>query len=114
MAGGDADIGPSGILYYSLNYQQQGSAKEFTAGAAYGVQLGTEKKNVISLGSWFRVNDAIIPYIGYQLGGWQTGFSFDYTMSKLKTGAQVRNSFELSMVYTAQDNSELRRLVPWY
>lgn len=114
IGGGDLDIGVNGILYYSMNYQHQGSANEITIGASYGIQLGDTKKNIISLGSWYRLKDAIIPYIGYQLGGLQTGFSFDYTTSKLKTGGQTRNGFEISMVYTAEDKSELRRLVPWY
>jgi hypothetical protein len=114
MAGGDLDVGSNGIFYFSLNYQMQGSTNEFTAGASYGIQLGDTRRNVISLGSWYRLNDAFIPYIGYQLGGLQTGFSFDYTTSKLKTGGQVRNGFEISMVYTAEDRSEMKRLVPWY
>lgn len=114
VAGGNIDVGYSGIFYFSLNYQQQGSTNETTLGSAYGIQLGDQKKNIISLGAWYRVNDAVIPYIGYQLEGFQTGFSFDYTTSKLKTGGQTRNGFEISMVYTAPDNSEMKRLVPWY
>lgn len=113
-AGGDWDVGYNGIVYFSLNTQLQGGASETTLGSAYGIQLGDEKKNVISLGAWYRWNDAIIPYIGYQLDGFQTGLSFDYTTSKLKTGGQTRNGFELSLLYTAKDKSELKRLVPWY
>ena len=114
MAGGDLDVGANGVFYFSMNYQQQGTTNETTVGASYGIQLGDAKRNIISLGSWYRLNDAIIPYVGYQLGGLQTGFSFDYTTSKLKTGGQTRNGFEISMVYTAEDKSTLKRLVPWY
>ena len=114
LAGGDADVGYNGIFRFSINFQQQGSSNETTLGAVYGLQLGDSKKNIISLGTWYRLNDAVIPYLGYQLGAVQTGFSFDYTTSKLKTGGQTRNGFEFSMVYTAEDKSEIKRLVPWY
>lgn len=112
--GGDADVGVNGIFSFSANYQKQGSTHETTIGSSYGIQLNDEKRNVVSFGAWYRLSDALIPYIGYQLGGWQTGLSFDYTISKLKTGGQARNGFELSMVYTAEDKSEIKRLIPWY
>jgi type IX secretion system PorP/SprF family membrane protein len=114
MAGGDLDIGYSGILYFSLHHQQQGGANETTLGSAYGIQLGTEKKQVVSAGVWYRLNDALIPYLGYQVNGFQAGFSYDYTVSKLKTNGQVKNGYEISLIYASPDNRELKRLVPWY
>jgi type IX secretion system PorP/SprF family membrane protein len=114
LAGGRLDVGYSGILHLSLNYQTQGKVNETTIGAAYGLQLGSEKKQVVSFGAWHRINDAIIPYVGYQLNGFQAGFSYDYTISNLKTAGQVKSGFEISLVYTAEDKSELKRLIPWY
>lgn len=114
LAGGRLEVGYSGIFYYSFNYQNQAKANETTIGAAYGVQLGSEKKQVVNFGIWHRLNDAIIPYIGYQLNGFQTGFSYDYTISQLKTAGQVKSGFEISFVYTAEDKRELKRLIPWY
>jgi type IX secretion system PorP/SprF family membrane protein len=114
MAGGDIDVGESGIVSFSANHQRQGSASETTIGSSYGYQVGDQEKNVISIGAWYRFRDAIIPYVGYHYSGVQVGFSFDYTTSALKTSGQARNGFELSMVYTAPDRSEMRRLVPWY
>lgn len=113
-AGGRLNAGYSGIFYFSLNYQNEAKASETTIGAAYGLQLGSEKKQVINFGIWHRLNDAIIPYIGYQLNGFQTGFSYDYTISQLKTAGQVKSGFEISLLYTAEDKRELKRLIPWY
>src|SRR6476646_4282389 len=112
LGGGQLDIGYDKILYFSMNYQDQGAARELTLGAAYGIQVGTDKIQVINFGLWHRVKDAIIPYVGYQRDGFQAGFSFDYTISNLKTSSQVRNGFELSMVFTADDKSEVKKVIP--
>ncbi|MEP6615206.1 MAG: PorP/SprF family type IX secretion system membrane protein [Ginsengibacter sp.] len=114
IAGGQADVGYDGIFYFSMNYQEQSAAKELTVGAAYGIQVGLDKIQVINFGLWHRVKDAIIPYVGYQRDGFQAGFSFDYTISNLKTSSQVRNGFELSMIFTANDKSEIKKLLPWF
>lgn len=113
-AGGQTDVGYAGILYFSGNHQRQGTAYETTIGTAYGIKIGDVKKQELDLGLWYRINDAAIPYIGYQLEGLQAGISYDYTTSALKTSGMVRNSFELSFVYQRPDNSELKRLIPWY
>jgi type IX secretion system PorP/SprF family membrane protein len=114
VAGGQADIGYDGIIYCSLNYQNQGAAREMTLGAAYGILVGTDRVQVVSFGIWHRIKDAVIPYVGYQRDGFQVGFSFDYTISNLKTSSQVRNGIELSMVFTAFDKTEIRKLIPWF
>jgi type IX secretion system PorP/SprF family membrane protein len=112
--GGQLDVGYAGTLYYSLNHLKQGTASSTTLGGAYGLQISEEKKQEFDLGLWYRFNDAIIPYLGYQLKTVQVGLSYDYTTSKDKTSSQIRNAFELSFVYLAEDKTELKRLVPWY
>ena len=114
LGGGDLDLGHSGILYFSANAQYQRNANEITIGTAYGKQIGTGKKQVVMAGIWHRINDALIPYLGYELNGFKAGFSYDYTISSIKTASQVRNGFELSLLFTQEDKSELKRLVPWY
>ena len=113
-AGGQTDVGYAGVFYFSINHQRQGSTYETTLGGAYGIKIGDVKKQELDLGLWYRVNDAAIPYIGYQLEGLQAGISYDYTTSALKTGGMVRNSFELSFIYQQPDNREMKRLIPWY
>ncbi|MDP9230542.1 MAG: PorP/SprF family type IX secretion system membrane protein [Bacteroidota bacterium] len=114
LGGGQMDVGYAGVFNFSFNYQNQGAANEMTLGVAYGIQIGTEKKQLINFGVWHRIKDALIPYVGYQLQGFQVGFSYDYTISRLKTAGQIKNGFELSIVYTAEDKTELKRLIPWY
>ena len=114
LAGGQSDVGYDGIFYFSLNHQYQAGATETTLGAAYGIQVGTDKIQVINFGIWHRLKDAIIPYVGYQRDGFQAGFSFDYTISKIKTSSQVKNGIELSMVFTANDKNEIKKMIPWF
>jgi type IX secretion system PorP/SprF family membrane protein len=114
IGGGQSDVGYDGIFYFSMNYQSQAGASELTLGAAYGIQVGTDKIQVVNFGIWHRLKDAVIPYVGYQRDGFQAGFSFDYTISKLKASSQVRNGIEFSMVFSANDKNEIRKLIPWF
>ena len=114
LGGGHLTIGYDQTLYASVNYMNQAKASEMTIGAAYGYQIGVDKTQEIDFGIWHRVKDAIIPYVGYQLDGFQFGLRYDCTISKIKTGALSRNGFELTLIYQGNDRSEERRLVPWY
>ena len=114
LAGAQTDVGYAGVLYLSLNHQRQASAHETTFGTAYGLKIGEATAQEVNLGLWYRWGDALIPYLGYRLEGLQAGISYDYTVSGIKSGGMIRNSFELSVVYTAKDNREMKRLVPWY
>jgi type IX secretion system PorP/SprF family membrane protein len=114
LSGGHLAIGYDQTLYASVNYMNQAKASELTIGAAYGYQIGTDKTQEINFGIWHRVKDAIIPYVGYQLNGFQAGLSYDYTISKIKTGSLSKNGFELTLIYQGNNNSQDRRLMPWY
>jgi type IX secretion system PorP/SprF family membrane protein len=114
LSGGHLAIGYDQTLYGSINYLNQAKASELTIGAAYGYQIGVDKTQEINFGIWHRVKDAIIPYVGYQLNGFQFGLSYDYTISKIKTGALSKNGFELTLIYQARGNNGEKRLMPWY
>jgi type IX secretion system PorP/SprF family membrane protein len=114
LGGGQVNVGYAGICYFSVNHQRQAGANTTTVGGSYGVQIGQEKEQEFDFGAWYRIKDAVIPYIGYRLNGFQAGLSYDYTVSGLKTGSQVRNAFELSIIIQGADKTELKRLVPWY
>lgn len=115
QAGMQLFVGEYSKIYASATNMSQSKANETTLGAAYGLQISERNmKNEINIGMWYRVKDAIIPYIGYQYEGFQAGLSYDYTVSGLKAGAQVRNGYELTLVYSAIDKRELKTLIPWY
>jgi type IX secretion system PorP/SprF family membrane protein len=114
LSGGHLAIGYDQTLYASVNYMNQAKASELTIGAAYGYQIGVDKTQEVNFGIWHRVKDAIIPYVGYQLNGLQFGLSYDYTISKIKTGALSKNGFELTLIYQGSNQSEQKKLLPWY
>jgi type IX secretion system PorP/SprF family membrane protein len=106
--------GTATTLYLSLTYMQQAKASQTTLGAAYGYQLTEGERNEVTFGMWYRFKDALIPYIGYHKNGLQLGLTYDYTTSTKKTGAEIRHGFELTLMYSIPDKSELKKLVPWY
>ena len=114
VAGGDIDIGVNNSFYFSGNFRNQGNSNELTLGMAYGFFIDGEGFSAFRLGMWHRLKDAIIPYAGLTYKGLQLGCSFDYTVSSAKTKSEIRNTFEISLVYLAEDKTELRRLIPWY
>jgi hypothetical protein len=71
-------------------------------------------KNELVAGMWYRYSDALIPYLGYRTKTFQAGLSYDYTVSGLKTSAQLRNGYELTLQYIAPDKRKLKVLIPWY
>jgi type IX secretion system PorP/SprF family membrane protein len=69
----------------------------------------------ITGGCWYRIGDAVIPYVGISKNGISLGISYDNTTSSLKTVTQNRNAFELSLTYAPISGlKELKRNVPWY
>ncbi|MEO8583221.1 MAG: PorP/SprF family type IX secretion system membrane protein [Flavitalea sp.] len=114
IAGGDIDLGVDNSLYLSGNFRQQGNNREITLGMAYGFFLDEYGYSVVKVGLWHRVQDALIPYVGLTYKGVQLGCSYDYNISGTKTRSQIKNTFEISLLYLAPDKTELKRLIPWY
>jgi type IX secretion system PorP/SprF family membrane protein len=114
IAGGDIDVGINNSFYFSGNYRKQGNSNELTLGMAYGFFIDGEGFSSFRLGMWHRLKDAVIPYAGITYKGLQLGCSFDYTTSQAKTRSQIKNTFEISLLYLAENKSEIKRLIPWY
>ena len=114
VAGGDIDVGFNHSLYFSGNFRRQGNVQETTLGMAYGFFLDQEGYTAFKLGLWHRLKDALIPYASFTYNGLQVGCSYDYTVSAKKTRATARNAIEISVIYIRPDQSELKRLIPWY
>jgi type IX secretion system PorP/SprF family membrane protein len=113
MAGGRKSAGFAGNLYASMNIMYQAAAATATAGAAFGYLPGADLSQEISAGLYYRLNDAIIPYIGYEIRGFKFGFTYDYTISSLKGAGTERNAYELSLIYQHKNKGN-SQLIPWY
>lgn len=89
---------------FSANVMHQNGATEGIFGGAYSWLLpGTNyEASYFTAGSWFRVGDAIIPYVGLTYGDMQIGLSYDIVTSGAKLKTPKNGSMELSFIFTAK------------
>jgi type IX secretion system PorP/SprF family membrane protein len=101
QAGGKIPVGPYNYLHVSANHSMQAKAHNTMIGAAYALNLNGDIDNPINLyvGSWYRFQDAIIPYIGLEFGEFHIGTTYDVNTSSLKPGSNMRGGMEISLIY---------------
>ncbi len=89
------DVNMSGL------YQLQSGISGFIGGGYFGFSHSDdpESPRVFNLGTYYRVGDAIIPYVGYVFKDFQFGVTYDVRMSAAKSGSVTSNVFELSLIY---------------
>jgi type IX secretion system PorP/SprF family membrane protein len=85
----------------SAIHQIQNKASETTLGAALELNANNDHTNPtnVYIGSWLRFNDAVIPYIGLEVGGLRIGASYDVNVSSLKAATGNRGGSEFSLIY---------------
>lgn len=100
--GGYFPVSPLVTLHLSGLYSTQASATEIVAGGAVQLRAspaGSEKPTSLFVGTWVRLQDAVIPYIGIEAGDLRMGLSYDVNSSALKTASNSRGGFEISLTY---------------
>ncbi len=100
-AGGYFPVSDELTLHTSGIYQIQNNATETVVGGALAAALDAESENPSNVygGLWYRFNDAIIPYVGLEFGGFRIGATYDVNVSSLKAGSQSRGGMEISVIY---------------
>ena len=91
-------------IYVSTLLSRQAGASNIVAGGAAGFLLNDDEENPMNFyaGAWARfnnVNDAIIPYLGLEFGGFRFGASYDVNVSSLKTASQSKGGIEISLIF---------------
>jgi len=104
QAGGSIPIGEGNSFHFSGNHSRQAGAVNTIIGGAYALNVGgdTEAPTNLYLGSWFRLGDAIIPYVGLEWSEFRLGASYDVNVSRLKPGSNLRGGSEISLIYVRQ------------
>lgn len=99
--GGSLPVADALTLNASFIYQNQNKASETTLGGALAYALNNDEANPsnIFVGSWVRLNDALIPYVGLEVNGLRIGASYDVNISSLKTATASRGGSEFSIIY---------------
>lgn len=92
----------------SAIHQVQNKASETLIGAALSANLNSDTENPSSVyvGSWIRFKDAIIPYVGIEVGGLRIGASYDINTSNLKAATLSRGGSEFSLIYIKKTSQE--------
>lgn len=88
-------------VYLSGLFMNQGNANEVDFGGAFGFVINNQPMdaNLFFIGSWYRWNDAINPYVGVEINNLHVGISYDVNVSSLRPASNYRGGFELSLIY---------------
>jgi type IX secretion system PorP/SprF family membrane protein len=99
--GGAFPINATTKFYTSGLFMQQGGAREIDFGGAFGLTVDNDPDlpTIFYVGSWYRWNDAINPYVGLETKGFKVGLSYDVNVSSLSTASQFRGGIEISVIY---------------
>lgn len=84
-------------------YMRQGTASEAMLGAYLQLNVNTETD--LMIGGYYRVKDAIAPFVGFDWRNFIVGLSYDVNTSKLGAMTRSVNSFELSLSYVKRNGS---------
>lgn len=103
-------VGDMTSLHVSALHSIQAGAHETMMGGVMQFAL-TDPDNSVTetnfyAGSWIRVKDAIIPYVGLDFYDFKLGLSYDITTSQAKTVTQSRGGLELSLAYIFKNRNK--------
>ncbi len=100
-AGGYLPVGDMLNVNLSAIHQIQNKSSETVLGAALSINANRSDENPtnVYIGSWMRVKDAIIPYVGLEFGGLRIGATYDINISDLKSASGNRGGSEFSLIY---------------
>jgi type IX secretion system PorP/SprF family membrane protein len=99
--GGYFPVADNATIHLSAIHSQQAGASNTVIGGAVALNANGDLDNPTSLyiGSWLRIGDAVIPYIGLEFDDFRLGASYDVNVSSLKTASQSRGGLEISLIY---------------
>ena len=101
QAGGKLPLAELNAVHFSAIHSRQANAVNTVIGGAYMLNVNQDQYNPTNLymGSWFRLGDAVIPYIGLEFGDFHIGATYDVNTSSLKPGSNMRGGAEFSLIY---------------
>jgi hypothetical protein len=82
-------------------YQQQQDYQELLVmgGARYHLQLDEAETLMVQFSAGYRLEDAIITYLGVQYAQWKVGFSYDINTSAFQVATNRNGGPEVSLQY---------------
>jgi type IX secretion system PorP/SprF family membrane protein len=108
-------LGELNRIYFSGLYMNSAITEELMAGAVFESTIRNYQYDTkLFSGMYYRVGDAIIPYIGINTGQMSVGFSYDINVSSLKTATQSRGGFEIALQLNLSKNNENNKIPGCY
>ncbi len=100
-AGGSFPLDVNINLHCSALQNLQGGASESLLGGAIQLIANPDDTKPTSFyaGSWVRIGDAIIPYLGIEWNDFRLGATYDINTSSLKTASQSKGGMEISLIW---------------
>ena len=87
-------------------YQGQTKAAEISLGGDLGYKLQTANfDGTLYGGLWYRLSDAVIPYVGLGYKDFRLGMSYDVNVSSLNAASNGKGGFEVSLIYIGRLSS---------
>ena len=107
--GGYVPFGDNKTFHTSFIHQRQAGANETVFGGALSVNATRDEYFPLEIyaGAWYRLKDAVIPYVGVEFSGIRIGYSYDINVSTLSTASNRRGGGEISVIY-------IKKPVDWY
>ncbi len=85
-------------------YMMQAGASEFNFGTLLRIRFNDQTKitgyiheTSMYIGVNYRLNDAVVPQLMFEMAGFNVGFSYDYTVSDYSTASKGVGGFEISL-----------------
>ncbi len=98
------NLDPTTSIVPHMLYMQQGNAREAMLGVY--AQKNVNEETDIMVGGYYRIKDAVAPFVGVDWRNLLIGLSFDVNASKLGSMTQNVNSFELSLSYVQRKGTK--------
>lgn len=102
------------ILNMNTVFQSQSMVSYLNTGGSVGFDLsGGTRDNVLYTGLWYRVGDALIPFLGLHYDNTFIGFSYDVAASNQLTGSVNPSSYEFSLIFSKRRTNPGIIRCPW-
>jgi len=108
QAGGYFAIGPATTLHLSGLETIQGGANETVLGTAlqFITNPDDDVQTSVYVGTWLRLKDSFIPYLGLEFNNVRLGASYDINTSSLNTASQKQGGIEISAMYIYRPSTD--------
>jgi type IX secretion system PorP/SprF family membrane protein len=113
-----SDANNTNFIHLSGLYSRQSNAVDAMVGGTWSYNLNSDEPSAspinLYLGVWTRfsnLTDAIIPYLGLDVGSFTIGTTYDVNVSSLKSASESQGGFEISIIYIKKP-SDGRKTIP--